>query len=71
LLEPVFESISEYEPHLCYYAETLYKIADYEKAAKIAINLDESARSFEEWMNSIPISPMQIAAKSYRAIIRI
>lgn len=70
LLEPVFQSTQDYEPLLCSYAEALYKIGDYEKAATVATELHRRAKNSKEWKKNIPPAPMRIAAMAYRAEIK-
>jgi hypothetical protein len=70
LLESVFQNTREYDPCLCAYAEAIYKVGEYQKAADIALELHCRAKQSKEWKGSIPPAPMRIAAKSYRAEIK-
>ncbi len=70
LLESVFQNTREYDPYLCAYAEAIYKIGEYQKAAEIALELHRRAERSNEWKGSIPLAPIRIAAKSYRAEIK-
>jgi hypothetical protein len=70
LLEPVFQSTQDYEPLLCSYAEALYKMGDYERAASVATELHKRAKNSNEWKRNIPPAPMRIAAMAYRAEVK-
>lgn len=64
----VFESIEEYEPCLCSYAELFYKKGDFEKCAEIALNAIERAKKSSFWCESVPPAPANIAGKAFRAL---
>lgn len=65
-LETVFNNANDYYPAFCSYTDAYYKIGDYCKAAKIALESYRRAKESPEWENIIPSVPINIAAEYKR-----
>jgi len=67
-LEFLFKNTRNYDPYLCSYAEGFYKLKDYDKAAKIGLELVRRAEKYAKRdLGAIPPAPLNIVVKSYRA----
>ena len=70
ILEGVFNATKSYEPLLCSYAEALYKVKEFDKAAEVGRELHMRAKRSKEWGNMLPSAPMNTVAKAYRAQVK-
>lgn len=70
ILEAIYRTISAYEPSMCFYAEALYQLGDYLQAAQVGVDLHTRAQGDPLFHDDIPTRPLDVAAKSYRALYR-
>lgn len=70
-LDLAFRTTPRYDPALCSYANGLYRRGDYQQAAGVALELHRRALDTPEWRGRPPHTPIEIAAKSFRALARL
>lgn len=69
IFEGIYKTTTHYEANYCHYADAIYKKGDYEQAAQIGEELH--IRAVKYFRDSKPTMPLDVAAKSYRALIRL